>query len=234
MISKMISAEGLMRARLSRLTKIIQPNPKIFRKIAIRIVALSCAAALLSGCLLKKQVAEAPPPPKKVAPIKPKSAAPIVKAPKEMVVLAQTALTKLGYKIGGIDGLWGPRSAKAIREFEAEQKLWSANGHISELNLDFLRKVSGIDSIDSVKAKPVKSKQNDKGITAKLNPRVTLKAGPQLIIVDREYNVFSKPNPYSATLTKLPAGTGIYIVARESNWYQIESLDRLKGYVQVD
>ena len=72
------------------------------------------------------------------------------------------------------------------------------------------------------------------GITAKLNKRVSLEEGPQLIIVEREYKVYSKPNPYSATLTNIKPGTGIYVVARESGWYKIESLNRLRGYVRVD
>lgn len=236
----MISAARSVRIDEDVAATLVHNDLSRVRLMSTKLVALLCMVCLFSGCLPKKKVVEEAPPPKKEIAVKPKSAAPIVKAPKQMVILAQTALTKLGYKIGGIDGLWGPRSAKAIREFEAQQKIWSANGHISELNLDFLRKVSGIDSVEVKAKKPIasfkaKTKNADnKGITAKLTPGTALKEGPQLIIVEKEYDVFSKPNPYSATLTKLPAGTGIYIVAREADWYEIESLDRLKGYVKVD
>ena len=194
-------------------------------------------AILLSACdpsMFKKPVEEAPPPPV-VEPVveEPQfSSEPIVKAPKDLVRYAQTVLSKLGYRIGGVDGLWGPRSARAIRAFEAQQQIDSADGHISELNLHHLSEVSGYSQADFVEdAKKVKKPA---GITAKLNKNVRLESGPQLIIVEREYKVFSKPNPYSATLAKIKPGTGIYVVARESGWYKIESLNRLRGYVRVD
>ena len=253
MISKLISSEGgTIGADTGVSASLVQKDSQTLKTSIIKLVILPLGIVILSGCPAKKPVVEVLPPeaPPKAVPVKPKSAAPIIRAPKETIMLAQAALTKLGYKIGGVDGLWGPRSAKAIREFEAQQKIWSANGHISELNLDFLRRLSGIDTVEP----EIKSKQKrrssavakttdltanvatteESGITAKLNQQATLEEGPQLIIVDREYNVFSKPNPYSATLTKLRAGTGIYILARESDWYEIESLDRLKGYVKVD
>lgn len=255
MFSKLISSDGgAVDANTSVSASLVQKNSPILATTVSKLVLLGLCIVILSGCPAKKEIVEAPPEaPTKVVPVKPKSAAPIVKAPKETVMLAQAALTKLGYEIGGVDGLWGPRSAKAIRDFEAQQKIWSANGHISELNLDFLRRLSGIDSVEpKPKNKPRRRQKvktdtasatittaDDKiteelGITAKLNQQGTLEQGPQLIIVDREYDVFLKPNPYSATLTKLAAGTGIYIVARESDWYEIESLDRQKGYVKVD
>jgi len=166
------------------------------------------------------------------------SAAPQKRAPTKLIRFAQTALKSLGYGVGQVDGLWGPRSATAIRKFEREQKIKSAGGHVSELNLQRLEEVSGIAKISFEQAakKPQKEpgKEVEEGIAAKLDKSVPLTQSPQLIIVDREYRVFAKPNPYSATLTNLAPGTGIYVVSLQEGWYEIESINRLKGYVLAD
>lgn len=41
----------------------------------------------------------------------------------ETVEKRQTALTKLGYNLGNIDGAWGPKSTKALKDFEKDNGL---------------------------------------------------------------------------------------------------------------
>ncbi|GAA6137695.1 hypothetical protein NBRC116583_14420 [Arenicella sp. 4NH20-0111] len=172
--------------------------------------------------VLPEPIVEAPPPPP------PLSSEPIKKAERSQILFAQAALSQLGYRIGQIDGLWGPRSANAVRQFESQQEIPSANGFLSELSLDRLAKASGLDP-ETVKPQPVLPK----GVTAKLAGK-PLSTGPHLVIIERNYDVFSKPNPYSQKLLKLQSGTGIYVISKNDGWYQIESINRKKGYIQAD
>lgn len=169
--------------------------------------------------------------PKQVEPVKPVySAEPIIPAQTVDVRFAQEALNKIGYKVGSVDGLWGPRSASAIRAFELNQAITSANGHLSELNLHELESISGISRANYGKLRitsPV-------GIGAKLDPKIALSVGPQLIIVDREYTVFSKPNPFSSELLTLAPGTGIYVISKQDGYFEIESINRKRGYIKAD
>jgi peptidoglycan hydrolase-like protein with peptidoglycan-binding domain len=158
------------------------------------------------------------------------SADPIIPGKIVDVRFAQQALNKLGYKIGAVDGLWGPRSARAIREFEAAADIVSANGHLSELNLYKLEIASGL-SRENYGKLTIKSPT---GVTAKLNRSIPLSKAPQLIIVDHEYVVLSKPNPYSSELLVLAPGTGIYVISRQDGYYEIESINRKRGYIKVD
>ena len=191
------------------------------------------AAVALAGCdamLMRKpqeEVAPAPPPPppKKIEP----SAAPILATDAD-VVFAQAALKELGYRVGAVDGLWGPRSANAIRQFENDHTLTSADGRLSELNLSVLDKLSQHDRA-TFKLEP---KKRPKGISAQLDKSVPLKAAPQLIITERTYSVLAKANPYSRVVTTLPAGTGIYVISLQQGWYEIESVDRLRGFIRAN
>jgi hypothetical protein len=108
--------------------------------------------------------------------------------------------------------------------------LWSADGHLSELNLHYLTEESQL-SLATFKSQP---KPVPKGIAGKLRGTASLEKGPQLIIVERGYEVFTKPNPYSAKLAKLEPGTGIYVVSKQPGWYEIESVNRLKGFIKAD
>jgi len=165
------------------------------------------------------------------APQKPAfSAEPLVPAKPNDVKFAQHALNKLGFKIGIVDGLWGPRSAKGIRLFEEQNNLISADGHLSLLNLHALEQRSGVSRADFGRLpldKPL-------GITAKLDPTSPLKNGPQLIIVDKSYKVLSKPNPYSSVVLNLASGTGIYVISKQDGYFEIESINRRKGFIEAD
>jgi peptidoglycan hydrolase-like protein with peptidoglycan-binding domain len=155
---------------------------------------------------------------------------PIIPASTLDVRFAQEALNTIGFKVGAVDGFWGPKSASAIRAFELQNELISANGHLSELNLHTLEIASGLSRQDYGKL-PIKAPL---GILAKLDRRVPLSAGPQLIIVDHEYKVLSKPNPYSSELLRLAPGTGIYVISKQDGYFEVESINRKRGYVRVD
>lgn len=187
----------------------------------------------LSGCELGRKPPPVETPPPVVEPeVKPEiySATPIKAAPRTLIRFAQTALNKLGYSIGRVDGLWGPRSATAIRQFETDRDLWSANGHLSELNLHHLTEESGLSLANFER----EEKPQPKTIANQLRGTAPLSKGAQLIIIEREYQVFAKPNPYSAKLARLEPGTGIYVVAKQEGWYEIESINRLRGFVKAD
>jgi len=187
----------------------------------------------LSACVTVEQepvVVEPPIAPEPVI-VPTHSSEPIVPANIKDVRFAQQALTKIGYKIGPVDGLWGPRSAGAIRAFESKLELSSANGHLSELNLHELEVASGISRDDFGKL-PIN--KPTLGINAKLDKKTPLSEGPQLIIVDHEYKVLSKPNPYSSELLTLATGTGIYVISKQDGYFEVESINRKRGYIKAD
>ena len=156
------------------------------------------------------------------------SADPIKDAARNQIVFAQTALKTLGYSIGRVDGIWGPRSASAIKSFESDRNITSANGFLSQWNLDELAKVSKLDPTISI---PLPKRLS--GVGAKLKGKLK-ETGPQLIIVENDYSVFLEPNPYSKMIFELQSGTGIYVINESENWYEIESINRRKGYIQAD
>jgi len=187
--------------------------------------------SILIGCTAQQPLPEVTPPVRPTsAPLPNYSANPIIDANENSIFFAQTALKKLGYKVGIVDGIWGPQSAAAIKEFEQKNKLKSANGHLSELNLNALSELSEIEQISfSAKITPAV-----RGIANKLRQQQESNDddGPQLIIVDKSYEVMAKPNPYSSQISTLAPGTGIYVLARrEGNWYEIESINRLRGFI---
>lgn len=170
----------------------------------------------------------------KPVPVAPSEAEQHSAAPLEMSIrnisYAQTALNKLGYQAGDVDGLWGPRSASAIRQFELDHSLASADGGLSELNLHTLEVVSGIDR----NSLPQQTSTARTGIAAKLDPATLRAEVPQLIITERPYPVLIRANPYSEVITTLPPGTGLYILNLQSGWYEVESTDNLRGYIRAE
>ena len=92
--------------------------------IALFIVIFTTACVDLK----KEQVIEEPPQPIEVEQAPQFSVAPIIKPRKKDIRFAQSALTKIGYKIGAVDGLWGGRSKRALIAFETKNDLWSADG----------------------------------------------------------------------------------------------------------
>jgi len=163
------------------------------------------------------------------------SAEAIIPAAIPDIRFAQEALNKIGFNVGKADGFWGPRSAKGIRAFEAANSLTTANGHLSELNLHNLEVASGLFRKDFSQAKKLNPQSATLiGISAKLNKQAPLSSGPQLIIVDQEYTVLSKPNPYSSKLLTLAPGTGIYVISKQDGYFEIESINRKRGYIKVD
>lgn len=143
------------------------------------------------------------------------------------VFYAQTALKQLGYAIGTVDGIWGERSAAAMLAFEEIRGIRSAGGAISQLNLYELSRATKVRSSDIES-----TLRQRKSLRAKIDTSVPLSSAPQLIIVEQSYPVLAKANPYSEVLLTLQPGTGIYIIAEQDGWYEIESLQRLRGYIR--
>ena len=158
------------------------------------------------------------------------SAIAIINPRKSDIVFAQTALKNLGYRIGFVDGIWGPRSAKAIRNFESRNNLKTAQGRLSELSISKLGEATGLNRDDFSQ---IQAEENYTKIVTKLKSAQPLSSGPQLVIVDKSYKVLGKPNPYSSHVGDIASGTGVYVVAQlEDNWFEIELTDRVRGYIK--
>lgn len=99
-----------------------------------------------------------------------KEGPPYPKEEAEAVKGMQYVLTLLGYDVGstGMDGKYGPRTARAVRAFKKDYKI---SGDGRTFGMDSIRKVEGIadGSVAVVRTpKPYASKQDNKDATAEL------------------------------------------------------------------
>lgn len=210
----------------------------VYRRAGISGNLLLCllCVSVLSGCTLFENTKSAPPPEADTAPPKLEplpSAKPVLPASKRDIEFAQTTLNNLGYKLGRVDGIWGPKSAEAIRRFEKNYGLESADGFLSELNLFMLEKISNT-SRHAVAENAQQTNPKKFGISAKLDESIPLSTAPQLVFIDKPYAILAKPNPFSEQLALLPVGTGIYIISLQDGWYEVESEDKDYGFIQAD
>jgi hypothetical protein len=112
----------------------------------------------------------------------------------------------------------GPRSAQAIRQFEASYNLTSAGGHQSELNLRGLEKVSKLPR----DGKATQITLREYPLSARVDASQLREGAPQLVIIERTRSLLAKPNPYSEVISELPSGTGIYVISLTEGWYEVE------------
>jgi len=194
-----------------------------FSLLISRLLLISSIALFIASC-----VTPTPPEPQApaAAPEPILSAEPLSNVSVKDIRFAQAALTQLGFKLGRVDGIWGARSSQAMIKFEELNSLESAGGAISELNLHTLSKTT------KVKRSIVEGGVEPASSTNKLDASLSLDDGPQLVIVDKPYAMRSKANPYSELLGILQPGTGVYVVSKQGDWYQVESLEHVKGFIQ--
>lgn len=209
------------------LKPVLCPNPYLIR--STKIIALTI---LLNGCLHSPKVEE-PVAVTEVPVVVMPSAEPIKNSSLKEIVFAQSALKKLGYNIRTVDGLWGPRSAQAMRLFEQQNNFESANGHLSQLNLFHLEKQSGIRVNDIRQPKRTKKKKRRAGLTAQLGPQTNFETGPKLVIANQNYNLYNKPSLKATKSVLIPKGTGLFVISKQNNWYKVESEDKARGYIQA-
>ena len=221
-------------------------NKKVYLK-KFRVLTLISAISILGACVTTPEPEPEPIPVvvEEPAPVI-LSALPLEDVTEIDIKFAQSALKELGFAVVHIDGIWGPRSSNAIRDFEKAFFLESANGKLSELNLTRLAEMTTIkreqilSEISKNKSRATSNTVNQttndtvktSKIADKLDPNTPLSEAPQLIITDETYAILAKPNPFSQVLTRLPAGEGLYIINLQQGWYQVESLGRTKGYIQ--
>ncbi|MDO5624357.1 MAG: peptidoglycan-binding domain-containing protein [Pseudomonadota bacterium] len=107
-----------------------------------RLLSLAAPLALLAACASEPAAPEAAPEPAHTAPVTaPAADAPAVvenPAPAHLTVRqAQQALADKGYDPGVIDGLSGPRTAAALRQFQRDQGL-AATGRLDAVTMEAL------------------------------------------------------------------------------------------------
>lgn len=196
-----------------------------WQTVSKHLVSIACIS-WLTACTPVQEPAPPEPAPQPAPVVRVLSVEPIQDATKQQMLFAQSALDKLGYNVGPVDGIWGPWSAREIRKFEATHGIESANGFLSESNLDKLSQESGLNIAAFVPTNAIK-----KDIASKLKGEL-VDTGPQLIIVERDHDVFIEANPYSERVQTLSAGTGIYVISEKEGWYEVELINRKKGYLQ--
>jgi len=188
----------------------------------ISILSLLLLMSIISGCQLTQEK------PQEASLVKPPqseviSAEPILTPTKQDKIFAQTALNQLGYKLGPPDAIWGKRSIKAINAFHADNNMAFTNGKITTLDMNEFETRTQLSYDDFAIST---------SLLNKLDVNIPLSKGPQLIILDKNYPMLAKANPYSELLLNLEAGTGIYIISHQLGWVEVESLSRQRGFIK--
>jgi len=197
-------------------------------KLPISIILL-CVLMALSACQLTPKEEPVPPPPA-VKPIDPELLKPIDKLSAKDAYFIQKALKRLGYRPGPIDGIWGPRSASALEEYQSDNTLLTANnqGRPTYHIINKLEAQSGLDRSGIVIAKP---KPKISPSLRQIAETAQQKKTPQLVFIKRPLEMKTKANPYSKRLRRLNKGTGIYVIGTQEDWIHIETRDLVRGFV---
>lgn len=154
-------------------------------------------------------------------------------------LFVQTALTRLGFKPGPIDGFWGKRSQKALDNFHRTRELPIDGGVITEADIYYLERLTNIQrnqftadgsqwQSNGAKTNPALEQKD-----AVKNPSITgtEKAAPKLIIVEQTTDLLRSDNPFSRVLAQLQPGTSMYVLKRTAQWLLVETEDRVRGYI---
>lgn len=201
----------------------------LLRPLNCKTTIIVCLLAFFAGCLSTPKKAEPEPVIETPVVVLP-SANPIIDASRKEIVFAQSALKKMGYRIASIDGIWGPKSAQAMREFEHKNAIQSADGHLSQLNLFHLEKQSGI-RIGDVRQPKIKKKKRPSGLAAQVGSQANFSSGPKLVIANRNYKLYLKPNLKTAKPRLITKGTGLFVIDKRDNWYEVEAENKVRGYI---
>lgn len=191
-------------------------------------ISLLAITLLLTGCETSQKKPEAEPAKVVVEPFVP--APHLENVSVKDIRFAQFALKQLDYDIGDVDGIWGQRSEKALKQFEQDQGIRSAGGKLSLANLSALNKLAKVKTSDIEPAQPKSAEQV--GISSKLSKEPSVEDDPELILLDKPYPMMEKPNPFSLMVAVLQAGVGVYVISSDNGWYEIESLDEQRGYIK--
>lgn len=219
----------------SQLNLGLLPLSKLLVKLVFQTMTVLVLIGNLSACAIFTPIQSVEPVsglPEATPPVKEVyiSSEPLMNLSKKDIIDAQNALNELGYEIGYADGIWGPRSAKAIRKFEQANGLDSARGHLSELNLNALGKETKITRKDQA----AQITLNQYPFSARVDSSAPLGGAPQLVIIERARALLAKPNPYSEVVSQLARGTGVYVIRLQQGWYEVESENQIKGYLKAN
>lgn len=170
------------------------------------------------------------------------SSNPIAQPTKSDYLFVQTALTKLGFKPGPVDGFWGNISRKALDNFHRTRELPINNGVITEADIYYLQRLtnaqrkqlspdnngwhSGEANINTTSTEPKQQPSQDR-----ISATKTEKVAPELVIVEQPINLLRSDNPFSRVLTQLKPGTSMYVLKRTAQWLLVETEDRVRGYI---
>lgn len=204
----------------------IQHYSKKYRSVPAYLIFLALAACSPTEKAIVIPTTNAPP---EVIEL---SSAPIESPSKPQIKQAQASLNSLGYSVGTVDGIWGKRSVMAILQFEQDQRLSSAGGQLSLLNIDALTRLS--ETVSPLR-KTNKQTTTPVSLPNQIDLTKPLSQAPQLIIIEQAYQLMAKANPFSAVVKQLEPGTGIYVISQQdTGWFEVETLDNERGFINTN
>jgi len=69
-------------------------------------------------------------------------------------------------------------------------------------------------------------------IAAKLSSQKPSRSTPELIIIDQDYSLMAKANPYSQVLSQIERGAGLYVLSQQNGWYEVETVSKQYGFIK--
>lgn len=203
--------------------RLIRPICSVKKRFILTVIL----SLFLIGCETTQKPKSDLQPPPKVQSIDPKLLEPISPVSKENAFYIQKALTKLGYQPGVADGIWGPKSSKALAEYQTKNGLLTHKNkglpslHVlnkletqSGLPRSSVKKISKAPSLGQIAAQAQNNKQ------------------PQLVFLSQQQEMLTKPNPFSKILRRLNKDTGIYLLGIKDGWIHIQTKDLVRGYIK--
>jgi hypothetical protein len=202
-------------------------RPSSLTKKLTRFLTVSISLMILAACQSSPPPVEQPKP-AKVKPIDPELLKPISPITRADALFVQKALTKIGYKPGPVDGIWGPRSTTALSQFETDNNLTSIsnNGQPSLYLLNILEQKSGIPRTSILASQP-----SAQPSLRQLARQAQTSKTPQLVFLNTNREMLVKPNPFSKKLRILQKDTGIYVLGIQEGWIHVETRDLVRGYI---
>ena len=152
---------------------------------------------------------------------------------------AQARLKRLGWYSGAVDGLYGPRTAKALKDYQDNVGL-PRTGVVDSATANALADVSPSTSSGAARQVdrepiPVPVQAESAEAPSTLTPAAVNSedsVGKAAVLISKT-ELLDNPDPFASVITAISRGSRVKLIERKGDWALVE-YDGKKGYVYAD